>query len=86
MIFSFIIVSPELNFKKSTKLYLRLGTYAIISELVEVPYERHQYTWVFYTKTIGYIVSILCLVAFIVTIQLYRFFIYIVFCFFIFIY
>ena len=53
-------------------LIFRLGTYAIISEMVEVPFERPEFTWVFVAKIIGYIVSIICLIIFIATIQINR--------------
>lgn len=53
-------------------MILRLGSFAIIYEEVEAPWVKEQMTWVYYSKIIGYFVSIIALAAFIFIIQFNR--------------
>ena len=48
----------------------KLGTYAIIAEKIEPPFDYEEENWLFFTKMAGYIVSIALLLAFVVIIQL----------------
>ena len=48
----------------------KLGSYAIIAEKIEPPFDYEEENWLFVTKMAGYIVSIALLLAFVVIIQL----------------
>ena len=46
----------------------KLGTYAIVAELVELPYDYNEPGWLFYIRIIGYFLSIILLIIFAVII------------------
>ena len=44
----------------------KLGTYAIVAELVELPFEHEEPEWLFMTRIIGYCLSVVLLIIFVI--------------------
>jgi len=64
------IQTVDINEKFAVCKSEKLGTYAIVAEMIEQPYHREEMTWLYLVKIVGYFISIIALVAFIFIIQL----------------
>jgi len=64
------IETLQIDEQGATCVTNKLGTYAIIAEKIEMPYEYDEDGWLYVTKLLGYIVSTIVLIAFVVIIFL----------------
>jgi len=64
------IETLQIDEQGATCVTNKLGTYAIIAEKIEMPYEYDEDGWLYVTKLLGYIVSTIALIAFVVIIFL----------------
>ena len=64
------IETMQIDEQGATCVTDKLGTYAIIAEKIEMPYEYDEEGWLYVTKLVGYIVSIVVLIIFIIIIFL----------------
>merc|ERR1712013_969336 len=64
------IETVQIDEQGATCVTDKLGTYAIIAEKIELPYEYDEEGWLYVTKLVGYIVSTVALVIFVIIIFL----------------
>eukprot|EP00090_Calanus_glacialis_P035198 TRINITY_DN60141_c0_g1_i1.p1 TRINITY_DN60141_c0_g1~~TRINITY_DN60141_c0_g1_i1.p1 ORF type:complete len:923 (-),score=185.92 TRINITY_DN60141_c0_g1_i1:73-2841(-) len=64
------IETMQIDEQGATCVTDKLGTYAIIAEKIELPYEYDEEGWLYVTKLVGYIVSTIFLIIFVIIIFL----------------
>ena len=62
------IETVEMDEQGATCVTDKLGTYAIIAEMIEQPYDYDEEPWLYVTRLVGYVISIIILVVFVLII------------------